>query len=122
MEVDKDPVSSVDNARLILQGETILAINDGVVGLFMCDGEDLLGRSFLKFSATNQPNGWRSSDLLRLKSTAALAGQRQHFDWTCRIEDGNAFKTRASMRRVKTRGRTYVELTLKSVRESEHQE
>jgi PAS domain S-box-containing protein len=112
-------VRSGSSAKLVLQGEMIIACNNDALTLFRCDREALLGQSYLKFSAPTQPNGWRSADSLRLKETAAKAGQRQHFDWTCRRPDGLTFTARASLKRVKSRGKSYVQLTLKKAKESE---
>ena len=48
-----------------------------------------------------------------------MAGQRQHFDWTCRRPDGHTFTVRASLKRVKSRGKNWVQLTLKKAQEFE---
>jgi PAS domain S-box-containing protein len=107
--------ASVEEARLVLQDDLIVACNEPALALFQCERKDLLGRSFLDFSVDAQPNGRHSGDALRLRCAAALAFQQQRFQWVCLRSNGEAFKSQAMLDRVRARGKTFVQLTLSQI-------
>ncbi len=109
--------ASVEEARLVLQDDLIVACNEPALALFQCERKDLLGRSFLDFSVDAQPNGRHSGDSLRLRCAAALAFQQQRFQWVCLRSNGEAFKSHALMDRVRARGKTFLQLTLCQIEE-----
>ena len=104
-------------ARLVLREDMIVACNEPALALFQCERKDLLGRSFLDFSVEAQPNGRSSEDGLRLRVAAALAFQQQRFQWVCKRSDGEAFKSQATLDRVRARGKTFAQLTLSQIKE-----
>lgn len=109
--------TSVEEARLILQDDLIVACNEPALALFQCERKDLLGRSLLEFSVDAQPNGRHSGDSLRLRCAAALAFQQQRFQWVCLRSNGEAFKSQAILDRVRARGKTFLQLTLFQIEE-----
>jgi len=113
--LDSTREASEEAARLIMQDGLIVACNESALELFMCERKDLLGCSFLDFSVEAQPNGRNSDDALRLRAAAALAFQKQHFQWVCRRADGEAFKSQAMLERIRARGKTFVQLTLNQI-------
>ena len=75
--------STLENleATLLLRGERVVACNKHALSLFESDREALLGASFLDLSVATQPNGRASAESLRIRIAAALAEQRQSFEW-----------------------------------------
>jgi PAS domain S-box-containing protein len=99
-------------ATLLLRGERVVACNKPALLLFKCTREALLGASFLDLSLTTQPNGRSSAASLRIRTAAALAEQRQSFEWVCQRPDGGAFTALVTLDRVNVRGNSFVRVTL----------
>ncbi len=102
-------------ARLILLGEKIVATNQAALSLLMGTREKILGQSFLTYSAIKQANRRTSADSLRLRATAALAGQPQQFEWALSLDNETIIRTRVSMEQVQAQGKSFVQLTLKPI-------
>ncbi len=102
-------------ATLLLQGNKIVACNKAALSLFQCRRDALLGSSFLDLSVATQPNGRSSAESLRIRTAAALAKQRQSFEWLCRRPGNGVFLTQVTLDRITARGSSYLRLALQPV-------
>ena len=102
-------------ATLVLRGERVVACNKSALSLFQCEREVLLGNSFLDLSVTTQPNGRGSAESLRIRTAAALAEQRQSFEWLCRRPGNGVFMAQVTLDRVNVRGNSYLRVALRPV-------
>ncbi|MGD8806366.1 MAG: GAF domain-containing protein [Chloroflexota bacterium] len=102
-------------ATLLLRGDRVVACNEAALTLFSCQRETLLGNSFLDLSVTTQPNGRGSAESLRIRTAAALAEQRQSFEWLCRRPDDGVFMAQITLDRVKVRDNSYVRVVLQPI-------
>jgi len=113
--VSEEVIFKAQEATLMLRGDRIVACNKPALKLFRCERGVLLGNSFLDFSVTTQPNGRSSAESLRIRTAAALAEQRQEFEWLCRRPDSNIFMVQITLDRVKVRESTYVRAVLNPI-------
>ncbi len=102
-------------ATLLLRGDRVVACNEVALTLFRAERETLLGGSFLDLSVTTQPNGRSSAESLRIRTAAALAEQRQSFDWLCRRPGDGVFMAQITLDRVKVRENSYVRVVLRPI-------
>lgn len=109
------PARIVRDARIVLRNEQIVACNRNAEMLFRCRQDDLLGQSFITFSAQTQPDGQNSATFLRELMAAALTQQRQHILWTCRRLNGDTFAAQAILAPVENQGNLYTEITLREI-------
>ncbi|MGD2077612.1 MAG: GAF domain-containing protein, partial [Chloroflexota bacterium] len=119
----KEASPKEQEATLLLRGDRVVACNQAALKLFQCDQASLLGNSFLDLSVTTQPNGRESAESLRIRTAAALAEQRQVFEWLCQRPDDGVFMTQITLDRVKVRDSSYVRVVLRpSVEEQQLEE
>ncbi len=103
---------SPSGARLVLQGDRIVAISKPALSIFQCKREDLLGQSLLSLSEPIQADGSDSSSSLNSIVSAAMAGDPQPFDWLVRRSDGVSVSLQATMDQMQAHGRNFVEISV----------
>lgn len=87
------------DCMLVVQNGHIVACNQAAMELFSCRREQLIGQSPVAVSPEFQPGGQLSSQLVKEKVGAAMAGARQFFEWQHLRFDGEIFDAEVILNR-----------------------
>jgi len=88
-------------ARLLLQGRTILACNQAALDLFGCRAkEDMVGNDISRFTPATQPDGTDSIHEAEMINRDVERGMPQTFEWQHKRLDGILFSAEVNLDRV----------------------
>ena len=112
--------NGAEDGILLMQGAEIVDANPRAVAMFGLERrEDLLGHSPGDFSPAEQPDGISSHDAVAQRTTAALAGTTQRFEWVHRRVDGTPLLAEVSLAAIELAGRPHLLAVVRDVTERE---
>ena len=106
------------DAVFLLKEDRWVDCNPRALDMFGCPSrEDILGHSPDQFSPPCQPDDRDSRELVIEKTTAALAGQPQFFEWLHTRCDGTTFPAEVSLNTVKLKDTLLVQAIVRDITE-----
>ena len=106
---------SADDAILLIEGGRFVECNASALELFGCARGDLIGKVPSDLAPAVQPDGRRSTEVVRERFDTALAGEPQRFEWMQHRLDGSEFYARMSLRRVDVGSQTLLRVALADI-------
>ncbi|MCI0471113.1 MAG: PAS domain S-box protein [Candidatus Aminicenantes bacterium] len=100
--------NSAGNAIFIMKDNKFIDCNAKALEVFECQKEQIIGKSMVRFSPREQPEGLRSSASIQEKIDAATAGKQQTFEWICLRLDGTPFWAEISLNRFELKRRFLI--------------
>jgi len=91
---------SAADAIFLMQDGRFVDCNERTLEVFRCTREQVIGAEPTRFSPPRQPDGSDSSAGAHAHIAAALAGERQVFEWVHSHADGSPFDAEVSLTRV----------------------
>jgi PAS domain S-box-containing protein len=91
---------SIGDAIFLTRDGVFVDCNDAALRMFSATREQMIGQTPVRFSPALQPDGWLSQEKAAAKIAAALAGERQTFEWRHRRLDGSEFDAEVVLSRV----------------------
>ncbi len=88
---------SANDAIFLIRDGVIVDCNPATEEIFGRNRDEVLGQSPQVLSPPQQPDGRTSEEVARTRMAAALAGERQVFDWKHTKQDGTPFDAEVSL-------------------------
>jgi PAS domain S-box-containing protein/putative nucleotidyltransferase with HDIG domain len=102
---------------LIIQNGQIIECNTKIFEMFKSKQEDILGKRPHELSPDFQPNGKQTAAMEQEMLKAALAGDRQFFEWRHLREDNTEFDVEVSLNLLKLENEQFVQTIVRDITE-----
>lgn len=112
----------IGDSLFLMKDGLFINCNPATLAIFGCTAEDILGKSPAMFSPPVQPDGRPSSEAAREKIDAALAGERQSFEWKHTRLDGTPFDAEITLNRVELDGAAHLLASVRDITQRKHLE
>ncbi|MBN2554807.1 MAG: PAS domain S-box protein [Anaerolineales bacterium] len=106
---------SAKDAILLMQNDTILECNQFAAEMFVAKRQEMLGKSILDFSPSEQPDGSDSRMEALKRIDAVIAGEPQFFNWRHGRVDGSEFDAEVSLSRIEINNVVYVQAMVRDI-------
>jgi PAS domain S-box-containing protein/putative nucleotidyltransferase with HDIG domain len=107
---------------LIIQNSRISECNTKILEMFRSRREDILGKSPHEISPVFQPNGKRTVVMEQEMLKAALAGERQVFEWRHLRKDNTEFDVEVSLNLLELEREQFIQAIVRDITERKQAE
>ncbi|MFY9174307.1 MAG: HD domain-containing phosphohydrolase [Peptococcia bacterium] len=109
-----NPVTSF----ILLEEERVIDYDTAALGMFQCQREQLLGRTFFReFSPPYQEDDLESQQIIKSRMARAKAGEAQFFQWRFQKADGTPFETEISLKIKNFQDKSYIQVVIIDISE-----
>jgi len=108
---------SANDGILILKDDICIEGNKKALDMFGCNPEELVGQHTFRFSPPYQPDGRSSTDAERTKTSMALQGKPQVFEWQHKRFNDDLFDTEVSLSLFEIGSEKYIQSILRDISE-----
>ena len=106
---------SAKDAILLMQNDMILECNQFAAEMFAARRQEMLGKSILEFSPSEQQGGGDSRVEAFKRINAVIAGEPQFFNWRHSRADGKEFDAEVSLSRIEINNIVYVQAMVRDI-------
>ena len=105
------------DAILILQDGFFTCCNKQAEKLFNCSRDEIIGKTPLDFSSSEQPGGLDIKKIHLQNMERAMAGERVFFNWILQRKNGEQRETEVNLNSIKSGAMDYIQISVHDITE-----